>query len=64
MKTTLFETVSFGDLVVAAFDEAATHSTDPLEVARLATAVVIGTARKARTTLCGDHRLVFHRVSA
>ena len=32
--------VSLGDLVVAAFDDAATFSTDPQEVSRLATVSV------------------------
>jgi hypothetical protein len=34
-------TIQLGDLVVAAFDEAAHHSSDPEEVSRLATAAVL-----------------------
>ena len=33
-------TVQLGDLVVAAFDEAARHSRDPREVSRLATRAI------------------------
>ncbi|MBN1773250.1 MAG: hypothetical protein JXB32_18455 [Deltaproteobacteria bacterium] len=41
------KTAPLGDLVVAAFDEAAIFSTDPLEVSRLATLTVIDLLRWA-----------------
>jgi hypothetical protein len=41
MTTDTKRTVQLGDLVVAAFDEAAHHSSDPEEVSRLATRVVM-----------------------
>jgi hypothetical protein len=40
MKGIAHNTVQLGDLVVAAFDEAAHWSSDPREVSRLATGVV------------------------
>jgi len=40
MRTHLRKTAQLGELVVAAFDEAARFSTDPREVARLATQAV------------------------
>ena len=42
-------TIRFGDLVVAAFDEAATHSTDPEEVSWNATRMVLRLLRGAST---------------
>jgi hypothetical protein len=41
MKADAPRTVLLGDLVVAAFDEAAQYSTDPLEVSRLAAGAVM-----------------------
>ena len=40
MKHDMRTTVELGDLIEAVFDEAAQHSTDPREVARLATQAV------------------------
>lgn len=40
MTTHIHETAELGDLVVAAFDEAALYSHDPSEVSRLATRAV------------------------
>ena len=41
MKASIPKQAKLGDLVVAAFDEAARYSTDPREVSRLATQVVL-----------------------
>ena len=41
MKTLVHTQMKLGDLVVAAYDEAARHSTDPREVSRLANQVVL-----------------------
>ena len=41
MKTYVHQRAELGDLVVAAYDEAARYSTDPREVSRLANQVVI-----------------------
>ena len=40
MRTTLHKTVQLGELVVAAFDEAAQYSTNPRDVSHLATGAV------------------------
>ena len=48
MKTQVYRTTQFGELVVAAFDGAAGYSTDPLEVSRLATQAVTHILRRAR----------------
>ena len=50
MKTHVHKTALLGDLVVAAFDEAARHSADPREVSRLATRTVARLLRRARRT--------------
>ncbi len=50
MRTTVLETVQFGDLVVAAFDEAAQYSTNPRDVSRLATGAVRHVLLHARKT--------------
>lgn len=47
MKTRTQETAKLGDLIVAAFDEAARYSTDPKLVARLATCAVLEMLRHA-----------------
>lgn len=61
MKTNAPETAQLGDLVVAAFDEAARYSNDPKLVSHLATRAVIEmlrhaprtrTARRSRAGLC------------
>jgi hypothetical protein len=49
MKTHV-KTALLGDLVVAAFDEAARHSTDPREVSRQATRAVARLLRRAHRT--------------
>jgi hypothetical protein len=41
MHTNAHETAQLGELVVAAFDEAAQYSSDPREVSRLATRAVM-----------------------
>ena len=48
MKTQIYRTAQFGELVVAAFDGAADYSTDPLEVSRLATEAVAHILRRTR----------------
>jgi hypothetical protein len=48
MRTHLRKTAQLGELVVAAFDEAARYSTDPREVSRLATQAVAHMLRRAR----------------
>ena len=51
MKTDLRKTVQLGELIVAVFDIAAQHSTDPREVSRLATEAVGNMLRRAWMTL-------------
>ena len=51
MKTGTQKTIRLGDLVVALFDEAARHSSDPDEVSRVATRAVLYVLRCARRTL-------------
>ena len=54
MRTTVHNTTQLGDLVVAAFDEAAQYGADPEEVSDLATRAVrhmLRHARKASTLL-------------
>jgi hypothetical protein len=46
MKTNFYKTV--GDVVVAAFDEAAHYSSDPRKVSHLATRAVLRMLRRAR----------------
>jgi hypothetical protein len=41
MRTHAHKTAQLGELVVAAFDEAARYSADPREVSRLATQAVV-----------------------
>jgi hypothetical protein len=48
MRTDTHKTVRLGDLVVAAFDKAAQHSSDPREISRLATRAVMQMLRRAR----------------
>jgi len=50
MEAKVRQTGKFGDLVVAAFDSAAQCSTDPAEVSRLATQMVMHVLRHARST--------------
>jgi phage shock protein A len=57
MMMTVYKTVQFGELVVAAFDEAAQHSSDPREVSRLATRALKHTLRRARKTSRSTRRL-------
>jgi len=47
MRTNNHRTAQLGDLVVAAFDEAAYFSADPAEVSRLATRTVRDMVRRA-----------------
>ena len=47
MRTHVRKTAPLGELVVAAFKEAARYSTDPDEVSRLATKVVMRIVRRA-----------------
>jgi hypothetical protein len=51
MRTDAHETAQLGELVVAAFDEAAQYSSDPREVSRLATRAVMQMLRRVRKTL-------------
>ncbi|MCK9462465.1 MAG: hypothetical protein M0R80_22820 [Proteobacteria bacterium] len=51
MKVRVQKMVQFGELVAAAFDEAAACSTDPQEVSRLATMAVMRMTRHARGRL-------------
>lgn len=51
MRTHVHKTAQLGELVVAAFDQAARYSTDPREVSRLATQAVAHMLRRARRTL-------------
>ena len=48
MRTHVYRTVQLGDLVAAAFDEAALFSSDPKEVAHLATQSVVRMLRRSR----------------
>jgi hypothetical protein len=50
MTTRVHKTVQLGELIAAAFDEAARHSSDPREVSRMATRAVSGMLRRARAT--------------
>ena len=50
MKTHTLRIAHLGDLIVAAFDVASTHSADPREVSRLATSTVARLLRHARRT--------------
>ena len=47
MRAKTRNTVQFGELVVAAFDNAAQYSTDPKVVSRLATDLVVHMLRRA-----------------
>ena len=47
MRTQVRKTAQLGELVVAAFKEAARYSTDPDEVSRLATKVVMRIVQRA-----------------
>lgn len=48
MRTHAQKTAQLGELVVAAFNEAARYSADPREVSRLATMAVTHMLRRAR----------------
>jgi hypothetical protein len=50
MRPQVHKTAQFGELVVAAFDNAAHYSTDPREVSRLATQAVAHILRRAQST--------------
>ena len=50
MSTNVQQTAQLGELVVAAFDEAADYSSDPREVSRLATRAVMHLLRRGRKT--------------
>jgi hypothetical protein len=60
MRTDKSKTVQFGDLVVAAFDEAANHASDPEEVSRLATMVVMQVFQSQRAFWPGLPRARAH----
>jgi hypothetical protein len=47
MRTDRHETVRLGELVIAAFDSAATYSADPKEVSHLATLTVMAMLQRA-----------------
>jgi len=47
MSTNAHETAQLGELVVAAFDEAAQYTSDPREVSHLATRAVMRLLRQA-----------------
>jgi hypothetical protein len=51
MTTSTWDTIQLGDLVLAAFDEAATYSTDPHEVSRRAAHTVNDLLRWAPRTV-------------
>lgn len=51
MMTQAHETAQIGELVEAAFDEAAEFSTDPVEVARLASAAVMRMLLRCRKSV-------------
>ena len=48
VRVTVPRTVQLGELVVAAFDGAAEHSTDPQEVSRMAIRIVLNVLHRAR----------------
>lgn len=48
MKSNIHKTISLGDMIAAAFDEAARQSTDPKEVSRLATQAIRRRLRRQR----------------
>ncbi|MBU2552632.1 MAG: hypothetical protein KKB20_29735 [Proteobacteria bacterium] len=50
MRANVQKTVQLGELVAAAFDEAARHSSDPREVSRLAATAVMRMLQRARKT--------------
>lgn len=50
MRAHIHKTAQLGELIVAAFDEAAGYSADPQEVSRLATRAVLHMLRRARRT--------------
>ena len=50
MSTQIHRTAELGEVVAAAFDEAARWTTAPREVSRLATQVVAHVLRRARRT--------------
>ena len=50
MRQKVPKSALLGDLVVAAYDVAAKHSSDPREVSRLATRTVMDMLRRARRT--------------
>ncbi|AUX40534.1 uncharacterized protein SOCE26_019350 [Sorangium cellulosum] len=56
MTTNIHKTAQLGDLVAAAFDQAAHYSTDPSEVSRLATQAVMQVVRRMRRTLAPPSR--------
>ena len=51
------KSAEFGDLVAAAFDEAAHHCTDPRQVSRLARMAVVSILRRSRKTSLAPKRL-------
>ena len=61
MKTTIRSTVQLGDLVVAAFDEAARYSADPREISRLATSAVTHLLERLRRTPLAERRPLLER---
>jgi hypothetical protein len=48
VRTHIYKTAQVGELVAAAFDSAASYSSDPREVSRLATQTVAHMLRRAR----------------
>ena len=50
MKTRFHKTAAFGEMVVAAFDQAARYTRDPQEMAHLATQAVAHMLRRTRRT--------------
>ena len=60
MKTRVSQTVPLGDLVVAVFDAAALHSTDPKEVSRLAARTVAHMLRDVRGTKAPSCEAIQH----
>jgi hypothetical protein len=51
VRTNVRKTVQLGELIVAVYDIAAQHSTDPREISRLATGAVMGMLLRAWMTL-------------
>jgi hypothetical protein len=51
MRANAYKMIRLGDMIVAAFDEAAHYSSDPREVSRLATQMVKDLLRTARRAL-------------